>query len=80
MATQLPTMNDHADAVHPLHTQPDRQMDPALQARQAAASAAANPGVSKFDKDRASGDSFIKNWNQQTTAYNAKAKMRERGY
>lgn len=47
MATQLPTMNDHADAVHPLHTQPDRQMDP---------------------------------WNQQTTAYNAKAKMRERGY
>lgn len=68
----LPTMADHADALHPLHTQPDRQMAPAEAARQAAAA----PGATPADKGKA----LMSTWGQMASVSNAKAKMRERGY
>lgn len=76
----LPTMADHADALHPLHTQPDRQMAPAENARQLSNRAAANPKIDKGLKDAAAGQALVATWNQMTDVSNAKAKMRERGY
>lgn len=70
MATQLPTMHDHADELHPLTTQPDRQMDPAR------AAAAAEPAPA----GQTSGKAFMEKWKQVSSVDAAKAKMRERGY